>query len=435
MNDATLLPFQTAFDPPQLAEGSLDPLGLYSVADALGVRLAPGVRERQRTPRFLTLALVGHWICQGMDEDQNPDVPPAWLVFEWLVVASLVQQLEGSDDIKGIPGREKVKEALRRDSRVCTTNYLKTPSVFGFHGVYRVLGVKAGLFDDSGRILSAGRDVLQAWRRDQHLEGDETGYVAKVRGLVEQGQRRKAVGAPPKAVKEWIATHLNPYRPGRREKGALWNVLVETDQLRGQYATMLVSDQGQHEWLAAGGSEARYHASLSDRAYSEMRNLLNGIQRFESLARTLVDAFDEARARMTSEAGAVDSAWLARGECMRALAKDGGALFKDAFRALEDEQGARDRLERQFGWLAELTSASECAAMLVRHHERIQRNKPPGGKRPWIDLMGNGRMAVRPQFQVEDFASRTDQYVHTYRTVPIWQFATDLGRVPKARNP
>ena len=118
MNDATLLPFQTAFDPPQLAEGSLDPLGLYSVADALGVRLAPGVRERQRTPRFLTLALVGHWICQGMDEDQNPDVPPAWLVFEWLVVASLVHQLEGSDDIKGIPGREKVKEALRRDSRV-----------------------------------------------------------------------------------------------------------------------------------------------------------------------------------------------------------------------------------------------------------------------------------------------------------------------------
>ena len=434
MNDAALLPFQTAFDPPQLLEGSLDPLGLYPIADALGVRLAPGVRERQRTPRFLTLALIGHSICQGMDEDQRPNTLPAWLVFEWLVVVSLVQQLEGSDDLKGIPGREKVKEALRHEGKVCVSNYLKTPSVFGFHGIYRVLGVKAGLFDDSGRILFAGRDVLQAWRQDQRVDADGASVLQRIRGLVEQGQRHAAVVAPPKAIREWIAAHLNPYRPGKHEKDALWNVLVGMDELRGQYATLLISEEGQRAWRAANGSESRYHASLGALAHLEMRLHLSAIQRFERLARALLDAFDEARARMTVESGAVDSGWLAQGECMRELASNGGVLFKDALAALEEEPGARDRLERQLGWMAEPSSAKAFAAMLVAHHERVQRNKPPGGKRPWIDLMGNGRMAVRRQFEVTDFAARGGEYVHAYRTVPIWQFATDLGRVRQERR-
>ncbi len=35
------------YDPPLTSEGSIDPLGLYPIADALGVRLVPGVRERQ----------------------------------------------------------------------------------------------------------------------------------------------------------------------------------------------------------------------------------------------------------------------------------------------------------------------------------------------------------------------------------------------------
>lgn len=63
MSDESILPFLSQFDPPEQAEGSLDPLGLYAIADALGVRLAPGVRERQTKPRYLTLALVGMAAC------------------------------------------------------------------------------------------------------------------------------------------------------------------------------------------------------------------------------------------------------------------------------------------------------------------------------------------------------------------------------------
>ena len=35
-------------------EGGIDPLGLAAIADRLGTKLVPGVRERQQHPRFLT---------------------------------------------------------------------------------------------------------------------------------------------------------------------------------------------------------------------------------------------------------------------------------------------------------------------------------------------------------------------------------------------
>jgi hypothetical protein len=51
-------PLLSEADPKQSQEGSIDPLGTYPIADALAVRLAPGVRERQSRPRFLTAMAV-----------------------------------------------------------------------------------------------------------------------------------------------------------------------------------------------------------------------------------------------------------------------------------------------------------------------------------------------------------------------------------------
>lgn len=65
-----MLPLLSEYDPPLRAEGSLDPLGLYSIADALGVRLAPGVRERQSFPRFLTITAISLYLCEIFDEEQ-----------------------------------------------------------------------------------------------------------------------------------------------------------------------------------------------------------------------------------------------------------------------------------------------------------------------------------------------------------------------------
>ena len=39
-------PFLTKYDPPGSSEGTLDPLGLYLLADQLATKLVPAVRER-----------------------------------------------------------------------------------------------------------------------------------------------------------------------------------------------------------------------------------------------------------------------------------------------------------------------------------------------------------------------------------------------------
>jgi hypothetical protein len=54
-----VLPALTAFDPETSSEGTLDPLGLYLIADQLATRLVPAVRECMQRIRFLTVMAVG----------------------------------------------------------------------------------------------------------------------------------------------------------------------------------------------------------------------------------------------------------------------------------------------------------------------------------------------------------------------------------------
>lgn len=58
-----LMPLLSAKDPVVSAEGTLDPLGLYIIADALGVRMIPDVRERVSHPQLLTLTAFSTMIA------------------------------------------------------------------------------------------------------------------------------------------------------------------------------------------------------------------------------------------------------------------------------------------------------------------------------------------------------------------------------------
>lgn len=432
-----MLPFQTAFDPPQQAEGSLDPLGLYSIADALGVRLAPGVRERQSKPRYLTLALAGFAVCQGaLQELGSQKNLPAWLVFEWLVVQALVKRFAGTPDLRGIPGRDKVAECLRRGEPVCASNYLKTPSVFGFHGIYRVLGVKVGLFDADGNPMERGRRILQAWQQDQQLAGylDGQGPGRDLRRAIDKavraGLESGRMAAPGGDVAAWIATHLNPHQPGSKEREVLWATLTQSDMLRGEYAALLTDATGQKDWQTSEDSEAAFHESLLNRASLPLQHLLRTIRAFEQLARLLTDAFDEARWNMSQEGQPVTMGWIAGGACVQRAGREGAAAFRDALLLLgEVDPAMRVRAESSLSWVGESANAIEFATHLFAHHERVQLAKPPNGKRPWFDTFGDGRIAIRPAYEPEKFAPAVDEYVHAYRTRPIWSFAIDLGRV------
>jgi hypothetical protein len=435
MSDESVLPFLSQFDPPQQSEGSLDPLGLYSIADALGVRLAPGIRERQTTPRFLTLALVGMVACGESYSSDSKGIPP-WLVYEWLIVESLVRQLRGTPELQGVPGREKVLATIDTNDVVCARNYLKTPSVFGFHGIYRVLGVKAGLFDAEGHPLDFGYRILSAWQAEQGLAGflDGNGPGRDLRRSFEKAVRKGLeVGHGAdlgSEARRLIAEHLHPRAPGPKESDALWVALTHNDVMRGEYALKLISTDGQDAWRQASGSEADYHAWLIEHVSPSMTQLLTTIRSYERLARLLTDAFDEIRWTMTEERQPVSVEKLGLGLAVRHASKEFLTTYADAVVQLgEIDPGLRMRAERSFVRLGEANSPTSFAARLLDHHTSIQKAKPPNGKRAWFDLFGDERVAIRPAYTVSGFAPAPDAYVHTYRCQPLTSFARQLRRV------
>jgi hypothetical protein len=60
----------------ETSEGGLDPLGLVQVAEALAIRLVPGVRERMSHPRYLTAMAVAMEVCRKACISKSmPDTP------------------------------------------------------------------------------------------------------------------------------------------------------------------------------------------------------------------------------------------------------------------------------------------------------------------------------------------------------------------------
>src|SRR6516165_8532558 len=103
-----LMPFLSEADPQITAEGSIDPLGIYSIADALAVRMIPGVRECQQHPRFVTCVALSLSLCSGFPDDAVADdaVSEPWQVFEWYLVEGLVRTTNDKGLLRGLPGQD-----------------------------------------------------------------------------------------------------------------------------------------------------------------------------------------------------------------------------------------------------------------------------------------------------------------------------------------
>jgi hypothetical protein len=437
MTDEELLPFLSDFDPPEQAEGSLDPLGLYATADALGVSLAPGVRERQSHPRYLTLALVGQAIAREAPPPISPRAPPFWLAFEWLVVRCLVGELRAQkQSIEGIPGSLKVTQTLQAGLPLCAETYLKTPSVFGFHGIYRVLGIKTGLFDAAGNILTAGTDVLAAWQKDQELagfmQGDGPGAALRktlfraVRSAVEQ----RLVADPAADLRQQVVRHLHPLKPGKGERSTLWRAISGVEGTRREFTQHLVSPAGQEAWNECHPSEAAFFRGLKDEVSGDLRTLVVTLMAYEQFARCLMDAFDEIRWRLSGCAAAASVDWLGEGRAVSAAVRDLRPLYRSAIEQLAKKDTVLgSRHERAFQWVLQADCGPAVVNGLLQHHQSIQKGKPPNGKRSWFDVFSNGRLAIRPGYRIENFEPQPTEFVHAYRTQPLWRFAEDLGQV------
>lgn len=287
MGQGMRFPFLTTFDPPGTSEGTIDPLGLYILADQLAGELVPGVRERMQRVRFLTAMVVGAVVTEGLEP--NPEFPhtPPFLVWEWLVVEAIVRTLPMSEgQLWGIPGSQLVNNSIERFKYLDERGYLANPRVIGFHGVYKRLAVKLGLLDTSLK-LRPGRseELIAAWAAGIKIShfGHESELFRKwrraVQASLESHPLRTRTGAGWKQD-DWreLAEAFAPHAIPSREKTCLRKMLRRTDE--DQLGALAAIWQAT-EYLPSDSDERTVHQALKNQA-PELGVLLEAIEAYGS---------------------------------------------------------------------------------------------------------------------------------------------------------
>lgn len=436
MTDYPCAPLLTELDEADSSEGGIDPLGTEPIAEELGVRLSPGVRERQNHPRFLTAGAVSLWICEGYSPDTTArdGISPPWLVFEWYVVEGLVRSRgTNGKDIAGLPGRNKATLALKDRVPLSSRRYLKTPSVFGFHGIYRLLARTLRIEQD-GNLGERGFELLTLWSKEQRLQGfwgTSDGEGRRIRDRLrealhdglESGCVARSGGW---SGWEFFGKHLAPYEFGRREARFLAEQLLSDPRgFRGEVMGFLTSTRGQKLWRSCF-SERNFHSVLLNCASPGLATLLRAIDRYETFARLIQDAFDECLFHLTSRNARISTRELSQLACVKEARKQAGRVFALVAESLAPFDSAEVRFRHNFGALAERQSDLQWAQSLMEHHCRIQKAKPPEGKQPWVECYDDHSFRSRPLYLRDEPPVRDGSYVHFYRTNPLWSFATDL---------
>lgn len=434
-------PFSSEFDPSQEAEGSIDPLGLQPGYERLADRFLPAVTVRMGHPRFVTAMAVGACICEDWDTDAvaADEITPPWLVWEWLVIEAFVRAEDSLSGASGIPGVQKVRRALRNQRPVSATAYLKTPTAFGFTGVFRRLAHGIGVLTEGGLLDDGGYELITAWARDQHLDGiidasdgDGRAFRDRLRRAVAQGLDKGHTTYQPGDFWRDLARRFDPMTPGRREK----KVLLDRILLRAGKAEMvahvkdaLIAQGG----VAAREEEAPFLRKVTRKAPPDLMQLLAAIDAYEAFARVITDAFDGLRYCATGQGGApVDAQNFSSLRTAKfALAALGPSLarIRSHPTLLEwerDQKGLAQAVDRFAG----VRNTGDLFEAILDHHEHVQREKPPNGKRPWFERAPRGRVVVRSGYTLSEPPEEKGGYVHEYRIPTFSGFLADLGALP-----
>lgn len=436
------VPLLSESDPKQSQEGTIDPLGLYAIADALAVRLAPGIRERQSRPRFLTAMAVSFAVCKEFDEERiaKDEVSEPWQVFEWYVVEGLIRVLGTSGRLNRVPGTEKATAAVRDGIPLSASRYLKTPRVFGFNGVYRTLARELRV-ETLNRLGETGYEILSIWAEEQGLQGffDSTkgqGYQWR-RILVDAVEDGLSKGCTCRSGGwdgwNFLARHLAPDDIGKKEGKVLRDALRrEGDGFRKSIIEFLVSPEGQSalsQTQSDGSlSEKTFHNGLRRTAGDALRNLLDAIQVYERFSRLLQDAFDDCLYAMSTNKCRLYPLDFSACKSVESASQKLPELYERLLDMLAPYE-LTCRFQETFQGISERQPVEAWAASLVEHHRRIQRGKPPNGKAPWLERFDDGTYLIRPAYLRDKPGLHKDEYVHYYRTGPLLSFSRDLGLV------
>lgn len=81
--------------------------------------------------------------------------------------------------------------------------------------------------------------------------------------------------------------------------------------------------------------------------------------------------------------------------------------------------------ENHLGGFGEVTSGAQLFDQLLVHHDKVQRAKPPSGKRPWLDEAGDD-FIVRSLYGPREEVALEPRFLHPFRLTALRNFLEDL---------
>jgi hypothetical protein len=428
-------PLASVYDPVSSSEGSIDPMGLAGTYDRLADRLLPGVTVRMGRPRFLTAISVGALVCADFELDTlaSDGITPPYLVFEWWIVEAFTRAREQLAATEGIPGALKVGACVRNRRPVSAPAYLKTPGVFGFTGIFRRLARSTQLITQDGRLDEAGHRLVDVWSRERGLADMLYGRTGpgpllrdELRKAVRQGLSDAHTSYRPPAFWSTIAVHLDPAKPGKRERSLLLELIHERSGTP-EHVQCISRAIAARKSPLSFVEEAHFLRALRKSAPTSLLPLLTAIDTYESLCRPLSDAFDWARHLATKNpAQGVDAASFVSDAPATKLQKRIAAAIEavSADPLILECWPERDVV---LALWSEVRSPAALFEAVMRHHCDAQARKPPDGKRTWLERDGRGRWLVRAAYRREDAPEPLSDYVHEYRIPTLSRFLDELG--------
>ena len=435
MTSSTNFPFLTDIDPLTSGEGALDPLGLSTIADRLADEILPGLRARMSRPRFLTAIAVSSAVCDGIEDQISTDhATPTSIVFEWLLVEGFVRYGD-RNRTRRTPGIQKAQDAKLTGEPMCARTYLRAPTVFGFHGIYKPLARHLNIVDQDLRLADNGYALLKEWQGEQGLLGFLASSVLTGSGSADRQSLRAAVDdalkhaystrSPTWQGWSWLPLHLSPGGMGRREAAFLSRLLKSDSEMSGEVFRLL------QDCPPSTLPEAEIVRDfLVARASPSLRRNLLAIQRFEQLASLLEEAFDWVRyLSSTAGARAIKPTDFSHESRVRRIASALPAAIERAESALRDAPPTlQQRLTELSASFDHISTPDDLFEAVLVRHSTVQKNKLPDGKRDWFERGPDGETFVRTPYRIAKPISARNSWNRPYRIDSVRSFLADLTR-------
>jgi hypothetical protein len=425
--------YRSEYDPKESDEGGIDPLGLLSTGEFLAQLYLPGLLERHRRPGFLSLVAIGLSLKTEIENELGDKYETDfWEAFEWIVVTGLVK--ERKDDILNLPATAKAKTAEKMLARLNSARYLKAPSVFGFHGVYKFLSKNLKI-EAQGQPGEAMAQLLRAWSEDRDLPGFDhlqRGKGSKERqelvDLIKQTIKEKQVAKDWKKDWSFIGSNFFPLSPGKAEKRCI-RQLLESDLKRQEVLSFIVSPAGKKFLTNTDLDERDFLEAFAKTASAELKSTVQAIIAYETFARRLNDAFYDilmilAENSFGLTAKEISSKLVIKAPRYHIQIHESYLNALNAF-AKHTEPQLTQRFE-VFARFEALLNPERCTEEVLHHHEMNQQNKSTGTKNSWL-FKSSERWLVRAGYAHRNQAAHDDSFLNYYRLNILRSFLSDLG--------